>query len=143
MENNPPVSQYMSRTVVTMDRDTPIDQVVTKMALMNIGAVVITAGEEPVGIFTERDAVKRVLARRVNTQSAKVALVMTPKFVAVAPEDGLHEVCQRMRKGNFRHLPVVESGKLVGILSIRDVATALEGLAWGDPGGVRPQLDEV
>ncbi|MBI5367973.1 MAG: CBS domain-containing protein [Planctomycetes bacterium] len=115
------VSDIMSRLVVTVERDTPIETVVGRMAAENIGAAVIVDRDFPIGIFTERDALKRVLSKGVDGRAHRIDSVMTPKFVYVAPSDSLYEVCRKMHIGNFRHLPVVEQGKMVGMLSIRDL----------------------
>ncbi|MBI3272527.1 MAG: CBS domain-containing protein [Planctomycetes bacterium] len=120
------VADLMRKNVVTVERDVPIQTVVDRMALENIGAVVVTDRSFPVGIFTERDALKRVLAKGVNPHVNRIDSVMTPKFVFVGPAEGLREVARKMHLGNFRHLPVVEDGKLQGMLSIRDLLATFE-----------------
>lgn len=120
------VGDLMVEEVLTCDESKTIAEVVNIMAQHNIGAVVIiNAIKDPVGIFTERDLLKRVVAPGLDTKSTAVSKAMTPKFVCVQVNDDLDELADIMIQGNFRHLPVVNGSKLVGIVSLRDVVKYL------------------
>lgn len=126
-----PVSSIMRSKVVTVDRGLKISQVVQEMTAKGIGAVVVTDGGKPVGIFSERDLLKRVVARGVHMDQLSVHLVMSPKLVTVTPAETVGAAGFQMHSMNLRHIPVVEDGKLLGILSIRDVLGALLGINEG------------
>jgi len=89
------------------------------MAKKNVGAIMVVEGEQLVGIFTERDVVFRVVAPGLNAQTTRVAEVMTPEPEIVGPEKPLGYALLVMHERGFRHLPVVEDGKIVGIVSAR------------------------
>lgn len=126
------IGDFVTRKVITVAPTDNLQQVIDKMALHNIGAVVVTSAGHPVGILTERDILKRVAAKQVAAAGQQVEPFMTPKLVTVGANDDVREVAGKMVRGNLRHVPVVENGELVGILSIKDVVAAL--LAVGDVG---------
>lgn len=92
--------------------------------LMNdrrIGAVVVTEGENVIGIFTERDILTRIVAERRDPDAVKVREVMTSPCVVCAPEDEVNQCQAIMTEKRIRHIPVVEGGRLMGIVSSGDV----------------------
>lgn len=101
----------------------PPDIVVAKAAKLmestNAGAVMIVEGERLVGIFTERDVVFRVVAQGRDPQATCVAEVMTPSPRTIGPDAPFGYALFIMHEGGFRHLPVVDDGKPVGIVSAR------------------------
>ena len=115
------VGDVMTRKVFTVAKAAYVADVVSEMAMRNIGAAVITDENGPVGIFTERDLLKRVAAKGLNPAKTTVAKAMTAKIDTVTPQDDLMEVAREMVKGNFRHITVVDRGSLAGILSMKDV----------------------
>jgi CBS domain-containing protein len=84
------------------------------------GAVLITDADELLGIFTERDAVFRVIAAGRDPDSTPLADVMTPQPKTIAPDKTFGHAMLLMHEGGFRHVPVVEGGKLVGMVSSRN-----------------------
>lgn len=113
------------RDVLTVRKETSIADVVRLLGERRIGAVVVSDDfHRVIGIVSERDIV-RVLARSgpAGLEGA-VEAIMTQKVVTCADQDTLHEVMERMTHGRFRHLPVVEDGRLAGIVSIGDVVKA-------------------
>ncbi len=89
------------------------------MASKNVGAVMVVDGDELVGIFTERDVVVRLVAKGLNAQSTTLGQVMTPRPHTIAPDKPFGTALAVMHKHGFRHLPVVEDGRIVGIVSAR------------------------
>lgn len=123
------VRDLMIEHVHTVEESTPVTQAVHEMAANNVGALIVLSPiREPVGIFTERDLLKRVVGSDLDPKTTPIRKVMTPKFVCVQMDDDLADLPRIMVQGNFRHLPVVEGRRLVGILSIRDVVRYLAGL---------------
>jgi CBS domain-containing protein len=86
----------------------------------NIGAVMVVEGERLVGVFTERDGLFRVLADGLDAGETRLAQVMTRNPQTIAPESGFTVALQMMHDGRYRHLPVVEDGRVIGIVSVRD-----------------------
>lgn len=114
-----------SGSVVTVHPDTPIRDVVALLARHNIGALVVVApGEEtPVGIISERDIIRRA-AENEDVFSEAVQDIMTREVITGMPQDDVYSVMHTMTERRFRHLPVVDQGRLVGIISIGDVLKA-------------------
>lgn len=89
------------------------------MAKKNVGAVMVVAEKKLVGIFTERDAVFRVIAAGRDPEATTIGEVMTPDPVTVDPNEIFGRVLLAMHEQGFRHMPVVENGEPVGIVSSR------------------------
>jgi CBS domain-containing protein len=128
----PLVGDHMTRGVLTISSDATLGDAAAKMAERGVGAVVILEGEAIAAILTERDVMKAVGAGKDG--SASVADWMTRHPDTIEPHDTTDHAASLMIHGGFRHLPVVEGGKVVGIVSIRD----LMGVALDDrsPRGV-------
>lgn len=90
-----------------------------------IGAVVVSDdGARPLGILSERDIVRDVGRRGAACLADKVESLMTRNLISCTPDDTADSVLERMTAGRFRHMPVVEGGRMVGIISIGDVVAA-------------------
>ena len=120
-----------NRAVETIAPDTSVAEAVHKMHQFNIGALLVTEGERLVGIFTERDVLLRVVNEELDPKSTRVAQVMTPNPLAVKPTTTAEEAMRVVTEKRVRHLPVVEDGRLAGLVSSGDltraVVTAQEG----------------
>jgi CBS domain-containing protein len=115
----PLVGDHMTRGVLTISSDASLGDAAAKMAERGVGAVVIVEGEAIAAILTERDVMKAVGAGKDG--SASVADCMTRHPDTIEPDDTTDHAASLMIHGGFRHLPVVEEGKVVGIVSIRDL----------------------
>ncbi|MGA7907481.1 MAG: CBS domain-containing protein [Candidatus Sulfotelmatobacter sp.] len=91
------------------------------MVQHNIGAVPVMHGDKLVGIFSERDLMKRVVAEGRDPRSTCLAEVMTDDPLTVNMQEELEACMALMRRHNFRHLPVCHEGQLIGIVSLRDI----------------------
>jgi CBS domain-containing protein len=92
----------------------------------NIGAVIVSdGGAKPLGIFTERDLCRRVVADGLDPAKTAVAGVMTKDVLSVDASEPLDRVFEQLSDGRFRHLPITENGKVVGIVSLTDLAKVL------------------
>lgn len=91
------------------------------MAERRVGAVLITKAGRLEGIFTERDAACRVLAQGRDPATTKLGDVMTKNPEVLGPDDPPETALERMRAGDFRHLPVVDGTRIIGVVSIRDL----------------------
>jgi CBS domain-containing protein len=97
------------------------------MAEHRCGSVLVVEGERLVGIFTERDAVERVFAGGLDPQRTLLADVMTPQPDTIGPNQSVDEAIRRMDEFGYRHLPVIEADRVLGVLSVRDLS--IEDLA--------------
>lgn len=91
------------------------------MSERNIGCVAVVESGRLAGIFSERDIMSRVVAAGLDPEATNVGLVMSKELVVAKPTDDVDSALEKMRSIYARHLPVVEDGKLVGMLSIRDI----------------------
>lgn len=111
--------------VVTVTPETSIADASRLLAEKRIGAVVVSPdGEKVAGILSERDIVREVAKRGAACLSDKVEAVMTRNVFGCNPEDATDLVLQTMTQKRFRHLPVMEGGKMIGLISIGDVVAA-------------------
>jgi CBS domain-containing protein len=109
------------RDVTVVDVATSVTQAVRIMSERQIGAVPVIDGERVAGIFTERDLMSRVVAAGVDPSSTPVSAVMSTSLVVADVGDN-HDVCmRRMQQARVRHLLVLDGGRLVGVLSLRDI----------------------
>jgi CBS domain-containing protein len=91
------------------------------LATEDIGAAIVMSGDNIAGIFSERDYTRKVILKGRSSDSTRVEEIMTPRVVCVNPRTGTRECMQLMTEKQIRHLPVVEDGRPVGMVSIRDI----------------------
>jgi len=103
---------------------TTVRDAARNMAERHIGAVLIGSGGRLDGIFTERDLLIRVVAQGLDPDSTPLSQVMTADPDTVGPNDLASLALERMRTSGYRHVPVVEDGQVVGIVSLRDLYAA-------------------
>ena len=125
------IGGVMRTQLVTARPDQTAAQAIRTMLDAGVGSVVVCEGPEPVGIFTERD-VLRLAGNGAAFGTTLLRDVMTPSPLTASAEDGILAAAQLMGERNLRHLPVVEGGNLVGIVSIRDVLGFLAERLWSE-----------
>jgi len=96
-----------------------------RMAQHDIGALLVMEGEELVGIFSERDYARKLVLLGRFSKDTRVEEVMTKEVITVRPETDLAEAMRLRTERRVRHLPVVEGGKVVGVISIGDAVKAI------------------
>jgi len=111
----------MSTTLHTVSPDTTVGEAVALMAQHRIGSTVVMDGSRLAGIFTERDTV-RAISQSHDAPAHEVSSWMTANPMTAGPDDDVETALQTMLDHGFRHLPVVENGEVIGIVSIRDLA---------------------
>jgi len=110
------------KDTVSIDVSSSVDDAIRSMHARKISAIMVMENGKTVGIFTERDVVRSYIAS--NGKSFKDISVrenMIKDLIVAVPEEDLHEVSATMVEKNIRHLPVVENGRVIGMLSIRDI----------------------
>ena len=119
MFDQPVRSVMQRRKVLKASPGTLVSKAAKLMADKNVGAVMVVEDKRLVGIFTERDIVFRVVARGLDAQMTRLADVMTPAPDTVDPDKPFGYALLVMHERGFRHLPVIQDGKIVGIVSSR------------------------
>jgi CBS domain-containing protein len=109
------------QTVYTIAPTDPVFDALKLMAEKSIGALVVTEGERVVGIITERDYARKVILMARSSKETPVRDIMTSSVMYVRPDQTSEECMVLMTENRLRHLPVMESGKLVGLISIGDL----------------------
>ena len=129
--------------VISVTPETPVSEAASILAERRIGGLVVSAdGKSPDGILSERDIVRALAVRGASCLQETVSEMMTRKPMCCSQQDTSDAVLGRMTDGRFRHMPVVEDGALVGMVTIGDVVkarldelalekTALEGMIMG------------
>jgi CBS domain-containing protein len=116
----------------SVEADALVVECVRKMTDNKIGALTVMDGGKLVGIFTERDALSRVLAAGRDPRDTRVVEVMTTNPYCVSPEMTVGDAMELVSKKRFRHLPIVEDGKVEALLSSRDLTHWLVKNRGGD-----------
>jgi len=115
------LSQIQFKSVVSVSSDAPVRQAIAVMRDAGVGYVLIVDQEQLRGIFTERDLVKRVLAKRADLD-APISQHMTANPVSVRRSESIGGAIRTMHRGHYRHLPVVDdAGRPIGILSVKHI----------------------
>ncbi len=116
------IIEIKGRDVVTMEPGASLDTAAKLLAERRIGAVVVLgADDRVVGILSERDIVRAISERGAAAMQEQISQVMTRKVDTCTLDETIHSIMERMTAGKFRHVPVIEQGRLAGIISIGDV----------------------
>ena len=114
------VKDVMRKNVISIDSSMTVKDAATMMDDTNVGCVVITRGNAPIGIITERDFVKRIVSEERDLLTP-LADVMSFPIIAVNSDDTVWEAAEIMKKNKIHKAPVQEDGKLVGIITATDI----------------------
>ena len=120
------VSEIMTKAAVIDQPDDTLVEAARKMWHQQTGSLLVLDGEELVGIITERDILKAV-SSGISLDQTRISEAMTKDLVTVGPRTSLREAAKIMADRWIRHLPVLDGGKLVGVISQRDLAGVLAG----------------
>lgn len=122
-KHSAPVGRLLGprETIHSVGPDALVTECVRKMTAEKVGALIVMDGERLVGIFTERDALNKVLGAGLNPVSTKISAVMTKDPVCIPPATTVGEAMELVTKRRFRHLPVVENGKVLAVVSSGDL----------------------
>lgn len=126
------VRDIMSSPVITIDEEAPTNSAAESMGMKDLGAVIVQNKEgNSIGIITERDLVKRVVAKNLKPDTVKAKDAMTTPLVTIEPEATISDAARRMTRLDIRRLGVTYKGNLVGIITSKDIL------------GVMPELLEI
>lgn len=122
---NTPISAILERkgpAVHAVPSTYTVSHAVDEMNHHRIGSIVVVEGNQLVGIFTERDVLRRVVGAAIDPKVMRVADVMTKNLITITPETTIEEVMVIFTEKRVRHLPVIANGDLVGLISIGDIS---------------------
>jgi CBS domain-containing protein len=120
-----PIEDLARSDVVTADTDTPVAALATTMEDQEVGSIVITDGDTPVGIVTDRDLTVRVLGAGIDPAGQTAADVMTEELCLIDRGAGFYEAADLMSEHGIRRLPVQDGESLVGIITADDLTELL------------------
>ena len=115
------VYDCMTTKPISVSSDSSLEKCAKVMAQNHVGALVIKDDHKSIGLITEQDIVRKVIAKGENPLNKKVRDFMEKKLMTISPNDDIYEALIKMRDSNIRHLPVVDKGKMLGLLTIKDV----------------------
>lgn len=115
------INSKIDRSVVVIGPEMTVLDAIRLMAEKNIGAVVVVENDRVVGIFSERDYARKVILQGRSSVATPVSEIMTKDVITVGPKANHEDCMQLMTDRHLRHLPVVEEGRLLGVLSIGDL----------------------
>jgi len=123
------VKDVMVSPVITVKEKDSLKKVAQLMSKHNIGSIIVVDKDgHPVGIITERDAVKRVMAKDLIPSKVKAKDAMSSPLYIVSPDASISEAADKMRKHEIRRLIVMDRGKMIGIVSSKDIVTIMPEL---------------
>ena len=126
------------KAIHSVGPDTPVTECVRLMTASKIGALIVMDGERLIGIFTERDALNKVLAGGLDPGNTKVSEVMTKDPYCIPPTTTVGDAMELITKRRFRHLPIVDNGKVLAVVSSGDLT---HWLVQDQMGEVRELVD--
>ena len=109
--------------VVSITPEQSVLEAIKVLAAEDIGAAIVMTGDRIAGIFSERDYTRKVILKGRSSDTTRVEEIMTANVIVVNPRTKARECMQLMTDKNIRHLPVVEEGRVIGMVSIRDIVS--------------------
>jgi CBS domain-containing protein len=128
------IQALVPKSPITVAPTAPVGEVLRLMVQHRIGCVLVAEGDRPLGIFSERDALRKIGPNAADLAARPVSQFMTPNPQTLVADAKIAFAVQRMDVGGYRHLPIVDDrGELVGIISARDILRHLtETMARGE-----------
>ncbi|HLE75564.1 MAG TPA: CBS domain-containing protein [Candidatus Bathyarchaeia archaeon] len=116
------VGDIMVREVITIDENASVKEATDIMNQFEIGSIIATRKGKAVGIITERDLLKRIVAEGKSAKKTRVKTIMSSPLVVITPNTDLEEAARLMFEKKIKKLPVVDQNRLVGLVSLTDIA---------------------
>ena len=116
------VKEVMVQEVIKVRVDATVKEAVEIINKHEIGCLIVTKNGETIGIMTERDVLKRVIPKSKNPEKTKVSEIMSTPLIVGGPDMYIEDAARLMFKKNIKKLPIMENGKLVGLLTLSDIA---------------------
>ena len=121
MKSGYKVMDAMTTKPISVSREMTLQECASIMDNNHVGAVAVKDDEHSVGILTEQDIVRKVIAKGINPLKKKVREFMETELITIEPETDVYDALIKMRDLNIRHLPVVKDNRMVGLLTLKDI----------------------
>jgi len=128
IEREVSVAEVMNKAVIVMDINSDIPAIAREMVSRNSGSVIITENNKAMGIITERDFVKGIVTENKKPGEIKASEILSTPLITVEPETSIIEASEIMLKANIKRLPVLENGRVIGVISNTDILMVTPGL---------------
>ncbi|WP_292388669.1 CBS domain-containing protein [Methanosarcina sp. UBA5] len=128
IEREVSVAEVMNKAVIVMDINSDIPTIAREMISRDAGSVIITENGKAMGIITERDFVKGIVTEDRKPGEVKASEILSTPLITVEPETSIVEVSEIMLKANIKRLPVLEKGRIIGLISNTDILMVTPGL---------------
>ena len=115
------VYDCMTTKPISVSSEASLEECAKVMAANHVGALVIKDDHQSKGLITEQDIVRKIIAKGINPLTKKVKDFMETKLITINSDDDIYNALIKMRDSNIRHLPVVDKGKMVGLLTLKDI----------------------
>jgi CBS domain-containing protein len=115
------ILHHKGHTVWAISPDATVYEAIEKLADKNLGALLVMSGDKLVGVFSERDYTRKVALKGRRSRETKVSEIVSTPVITVTPSHTVDDCMRLMTEHRIRHLPVLEGGKVIGIVSIGDL----------------------
>jgi CBS-domain-containing membrane protein len=112
----------MTKPVVTIDINKTAKQAGELIKKTRKGALIVVKSNKPIGILTDSDLIKKVIAKNVLPSKVKIKNIMSKPLITVSSDDDIIVATKKLKRSNIKRLPVVDKGKIVGVISLTDIA---------------------
>jgi CBS domain-containing protein len=112
-------------SIYSVEPDQPVLEAIRRMAEYSVGALLVMRGEQLFGVVSERDYARKIILKGRSSSDTAVRQIMSSPVITVRPDQSVAECMQLMTERRVRHLPVVESNRVVGVLSIGDLVRSV------------------
>jgi CBS domain-containing protein len=112
-------------SIYSVEPDQPVLEAIRRMAEHSVGALLVMRGEQLLGVVSERDYARKIILKGRSSSDTAVRQIMSSPAITVRPDQSVAECMQLMTERRVRHLPVVESNRVVGVLSIGDLVRSV------------------
>ncbi len=138
------VGDIMTKNFFYCSQDTDVISAVKIMVKNKIGSLIVKTKDKLNGIITERD-ILWALAKKENLRGVKVKEIMTKNLITIAPNKDIYEAILKMKRNNKRRLPVVEKGKVIGMITVRDIIKIYPMLfdVWSEAIRIREEKEKL
>lgn len=116
------IKEIMTKPIVKIDYGKTVQQAAKEMVKHRVGSIIVIKKNNSIGIITETDLNKRIVALAKDPRKLKVEDIMSSPLVFASPDDDVNEVIEKMEKNKIKRLPVLRKGKIVGIVTHTDIA---------------------
>jgi CBS domain-containing protein len=129
IEREVSVAEVMNKAVIIMDINSDIPAIASEMVSRDAGSVIVTENNKAMGIITERDFVKSIVTEDKRPSEIKASEILSTPLITVEPETSIVKASEIMLKANVKRLPVLENGRIIGVISNTDILMVTPGLS--------------